>query len=716
MSSRLEVSLKRKRSNFVGSPYWMPPEVIEGRESFSLLSDVWSLGCTVLELFAGAPPFADLAPNLAMFRIAEATRPPLPSGCSPAMTSFLECCLERRLNRRKTVEELKRHRWIASSRALSRTSSIMHVQRRQQQQQQRLQSLSATSLATSLSSSSSFPPPPPSSSSSLLHSSSSSPTSTAPLAADVAEAVYRSTLSPRGTATADGGDDDGGADVSPASGQVHRRRRSLGSASATKLDRKKVPSLSLATAMASETIVDRRSLSTRLRDANVVIGGADKQQYSAAEFLSLLKIARDLSHQLDDMRFRQANAYSGLFRVSQAIVERQRSVLTARSLLPSSHGDDSHHHHHEHATPSKESIESRRRSLQAARSRLERRAIGSADEPSTSLRRAGSLQLFSSTGGVNADALGGGDSSSGDGASSAADKSSGKMPSSSSAPISLTSSSQSSQSQSSSSTSTSSMPASASALSQSQSSLSTPSSASSPPPSLLQAGGSSSSSSPSSSSSSSSSSLTSSVSSSSSSSSGLAEDGSGSSSGSGSDSQPAVTTGAATLALARAIYGASSASGDSAGGSGSGGIGGSASLGSGGSGGISGGGSGGAHLSPSSLITYEQICGRATLEASFVTKIQCTRSRTTASRWKKRHWVLCDDFLFVFAKPKKSHAALAALHLPLCQLNTLDNGRECCLVVIADRDETWYLRSRSMDDVNMWFQTAKHAKPWWLLS
>ena len=45
----------------VGTAYWMAPEMIQ-QERPTELSDIWSVGCTLLELLTGDPPYADLAP------------------------------------------------------------------------------------------------------------------------------------------------------------------------------------------------------------------------------------------------------------------------------------------------------------------------------------------------------------------------------------------------------------------------------------------------------------------------------------------------------------------------------------------------------------------------------------------------------------------------------------------------------------------------------
>lgn len=60
----------------------MAPEVIELKGA-STKSDIWSLGCTIVELCTGKPPYSDLLPMTALFRIVEDDFPPLPDGLSP---------------------------------------------------------------------------------------------------------------------------------------------------------------------------------------------------------------------------------------------------------------------------------------------------------------------------------------------------------------------------------------------------------------------------------------------------------------------------------------------------------------------------------------------------------------------------------------------------------------------------------------------------------
>jgi len=99
----------------VGTPYWMAPEVIE-LSGATTASDIWSLGCTVIELLDGKPPYHKFAPMPALFRIVADDHPPLPEGVSPLVRDFLMQCFQKDANLRVTAKKLLKHPWIVSAR------------------------------------------------------------------------------------------------------------------------------------------------------------------------------------------------------------------------------------------------------------------------------------------------------------------------------------------------------------------------------------------------------------------------------------------------------------------------------------------------------------------------------------------------------------------------------------------------------------------------
>uniref|UniRef100_A0A7N8XZC7 Mitogen-activated protein kinase kinase kinase 3 n=1 Tax=Mastacembelus armatus TaxID=205130 RepID=A0A7N8XZC7_9TELE len=91
-----------------GTPYWMSPEVISG-EGYGRKADVWSLGCTVVEMLTEKPPWAEYEAMAAIFKIAtQPTNPLLPLHTSDQARDFIRCIFVE-AKHRPSAEELLRH-------------------------------------------------------------------------------------------------------------------------------------------------------------------------------------------------------------------------------------------------------------------------------------------------------------------------------------------------------------------------------------------------------------------------------------------------------------------------------------------------------------------------------------------------------------------------------------------------------------------------------
>ena len=107
-----------KPNDALGTPYWMAPEVIEMR-NVTAAADVWSVGCTIIELLTSNPPYYDLDPMPALFRIVRDKHPPLPAGISDALKDFLMLCFKKDPKDRPAAEALLSHTWLTDERSLT---------------------------------------------------------------------------------------------------------------------------------------------------------------------------------------------------------------------------------------------------------------------------------------------------------------------------------------------------------------------------------------------------------------------------------------------------------------------------------------------------------------------------------------------------------------------------------------------------------------------
>ncbi|XP_009103479.1 mitogen-activated protein kinase kinase kinase 5 isoform X2 [Brassica rapa] len=110
---RADLSLK-------GSPYWMAPELMQAvmqkdsNPDLAFAVDIWSLGCTIIEMFTGKPPWSEFEGAAAMFKVMRDS-PPVPESMSPEGKEFLRLCFQRNPAERPTASMLLEHRFLKNS-------------------------------------------------------------------------------------------------------------------------------------------------------------------------------------------------------------------------------------------------------------------------------------------------------------------------------------------------------------------------------------------------------------------------------------------------------------------------------------------------------------------------------------------------------------------------------------------------------------------------
>ncbi|XLR47684.1 hypothetical protein S83_032344, partial [Arachis hypogaea] len=114
-----------------GTAFWMAPEVVKGKaRGYGLPADIWSLGCTVLEMLTGKIPYSHLECMQALFRIGKGEPPPVPDSLSRDANDFILQCLKVNPDDRPTATQLLTHSFVQRPLSQSSGSASPFIPRR----------------------------------------------------------------------------------------------------------------------------------------------------------------------------------------------------------------------------------------------------------------------------------------------------------------------------------------------------------------------------------------------------------------------------------------------------------------------------------------------------------------------------------------------------------------------------------------------------------